>query len=292
MDFLWRSFQLLKGKELLLVYLKEIRIRSTLKWRPISLLNTSYKLASACIADRLKPFLNKLINEDQTGFLAGRFIGENIRTVYDVMFYCENVNVPGLLLLIDFEKAFDSVAWPLINNVLGFFNFGSNIIKWFNVFYKNICSSVIINGHISDWFMIQRGCRQGDPLSPYIFILCAEILAILIRNNKDVKGIKIGEEECLVSQYADDTSLLLDGSERSLVNSFKVLKLYARISGLCVNIEKTKVVWLGSKKGSMVRYCIDESLNWEDKEFTILGVKFSTKLQDMVAMNYEQKTDS
>lgn len=255
-------------------------------WRPISLLNTSYKLASACIANRIKPYLYTLINEDQTGFLSGRFIGENIRTIYDVMFYCEKENIPGILLLIDFEKAFDSVAWSFINKVLDFFNFGPNIIKWFNVFYTNSCSSVIINGHMSDWFTVQRGCRQGDPLSPYIFILCAEILAILIRNNKNIKGIKIGSEHFLITQYADDTSLFLDGSEKSLRNALNVLKLYARISGLGMNTEKTKVVWFGSMKNSTVRFCQEENLLWETHNFKVLGINFSINLQEMVEINY------
>ena len=124
-----------------------------------------------------------------------------------------------MLLVIEFEKAFDSVAWCFIDKVLKFYNFGQNIVKWFNLFYKNKFSSVIINGHISDWFYVQRGCRQGDLFSPYIFILCAEILAILIRNNVSIKGIKIGNEQFLITQYADDMSLLLDGSEKSLVHS-------------------------------------------------------------------------
>ena len=90
-------------------------------WRPISLLNISYKIASACIANRLKTVLPSLINNDQTGFLSGRYIGENIRTLYDLMAHTEKHNIPALLLLIDFEKAFDSVAWLFIQKVLRFF---------------------------------------------------------------------------------------------------------------------------------------------------------------------------
>ena len=83
-------------------------------WRPISLLNTVYKIASGSIANRVKTYLDKIINPDQTGFIKGRNLAENIRTIYDIMQYTEDENIPGFLLLIDFEKAFDSVSWSFI----------------------------------------------------------------------------------------------------------------------------------------------------------------------------------
>ncbi len=207
-------------------------------WRPISLLNVTYKIASATIANRIKTILPHIINEDQTGFISGRYIGENIRTVYDLFDYTANNDIPGLLLLIDFEKAFDSVSWLFINNVLNFLNFGPSIRNWFKTFYKNIKSRVIVNGHLSSWLPIGRGCRQGDPLSPYIFVICAEILAHLIRNNPNIKGINIHGNTFLLSQYADDTSIFLDGSTRSLEHTLLVLKFYEKISGLGLNVEK------------------------------------------------------
>ena len=91
---------------------KEGKPRQYLKnWRPISLLNVVYKIASGCIAKRLKSCIHKLISSDQTGFVPGRYIGENTRLVYDLMQYTEENNIPGILLMIDFEKAFDSVSW-------------------------------------------------------------------------------------------------------------------------------------------------------------------------------------
>ena len=234
-------------------------------WRPISLLNVCYKIASGSIAGRLKNILGSIINEDQTGFLKDRFIGENIRLVYDIMFYTQKYNIPGLLLLIDFEKAFDSIEWSFIDKVLNFYNFGRDLIKWIKTFYNNIESCCLINGHMSEWFLIQRGCRQGDPISSYIFILCAEMLAILIRNNNDIKGITIGNTEYLISQFADDTTLILDGTEQSLKTAINILKFYECISGLKVNIEKTKGVWIGSKLNSTQQIC--EDIDFSTKEF-------------------------
>lgn len=83
-------------------------------WRPITLLSVIYKIASGCIAEKLKTKLLTIINDDQTGFLKGRFIGENIRIVYDIMSYTEFSDIPGLLMLVDFEKAFDTVSWDFI----------------------------------------------------------------------------------------------------------------------------------------------------------------------------------
>ena len=101
-----------------------------------------------------------------------------------------------------------------------FFRFGPDIKKkWINIFYKNTKSYVIVNGQVSTWFSIERGCRQGEPLSPYIFfLLCTEILAIRIRKSPGVTGIKIKDSEYLISQCADDTSIYLDGRRESFEN--------------------------------------------------------------------------
>ena len=98
-------------------------------YKPISLLNCTYKLASGVIANRIKTTLSKLINIDQTGFIEGRYFDENTRILYDIMHYAEEHNLAGLLLFIDFEKAFDSLSWNFIYKVLAFFRFGHSIRK-------------------------------------------------------------------------------------------------------------------------------------------------------------------
>ena len=177
-------------------------------WRPITLLNVTYKIASGCIAERLKTVLSKLISTDQTGFISGRYIGENTRLIYDIMNFTDETNIPGLLLIIDFEKAFDTISWTFIQRVLSFFDFGESIKHWVSLFYNDITSAIIQSGFLSEFFHMFRGCRQGDPLSPYVFLLCAEILSLMLKKNKDMKGIKIGETEYRLSQFADDTNKL------------------------------------------------------------------------------------
>ena len=257
-------------------------------WRPISLLNVSYKLASSCIAERLKTVLDILIHEDQKGFITGRYIGENTRLVYDLMHETKLRNIGGIILLIDCEKAFDTVSWQFINSVLDIFNFGSSIKKWISLFYKNANSCVIQNGFLSAFFNLGRGCRQGDPLSPYIFLLCAEILGIMIRNNKDIKGIKLLNKEFKISQYADDTSVFLDASETSLKTTLNILEIFYNLSGLKANLDKTKAMWIGSMSGSDLKLCMEQKLQWVN-EFTLLGINFNNDLDNICELNFREK---
>ena len=112
-------------------------------WRPITLLNVDLKIAAKAIAKRLEPVLPKLIHPDQMDFVKGRYIGENIRLISDVLEYTKVQNIPGILLSLDFRKAFDSIEWPFIMKTLDHFNFGTGIKKWISTFYTNIESAVV-----------------------------------------------------------------------------------------------------------------------------------------------------
>ena len=237
---------------------KDRRLMSN--WRPISLLNVDMKIATSVIASRLKTVLPHIISDTQKGFIKGRFIGENTRLLYDLMHYLEENNMEGLLLLIDFEKAFDSVEWDFIINALKSFNFGFSICQWFEVLYKHAKSCVINNGHMSSFFDLERGCRQGDPLSPYLFIIGVELLSLKLKSNSNIRGIMVNNFETLISQYADDTFLTLDGSEVSLRESLNVFADFYYVSGLKMNNSKTRAVWIGSKKHSDHILCADRQL--------------------------------
>lgn len=220
-------------------------------WRPISLLNVTYKIASSCIANRIKGVLSNLISFDQNGFLKGRYTGDCIRTVYDIMHSLQEDQSPGILFSIDFEKAFDSVSLSFIRKVLDLFNFGPSILQWFDTFYKNASLSVLVNGFSSHSFPYERACRQGDPLSPYLFILAAEILNVFVKNNNSIHGIVVGEHEYKMTQYADDTTFFIEANERSFLNLYNQIEYFVNCTGLRVNLDKCFLVGIGS-------LCVDQ----------------------------------
>jgi hypothetical protein len=108
-----------------------------------------------------------------------RYIGDSTRLVYDIMSYTENNNIDGLLTLIDFENSFDSISWHFIYKSLDLFNFGPSIKQWVKLFNNNITAYIAQFGHLSQPFNIERGCRQDDPISSYLFINCAQILYLM-----------------------------------------------------------------------------------------------------------------
>ena len=260
--------------------------RNLKNWRPISLLSNIYKLMSGVVASRLKNTLDTLISKEQSGFIPGRQISDNTRLVYDLMHTTETEKLQGMLMLIDFEKAFDSISWKFVYNVLEFFGFNSNFINWVKLFNHDIYAYVLQCGTLSEKINIERGCRQGDPISPYLFLLAAEILCLLIKQNENIVGIKIKNTEFKLTQFADDTTLFLDGTKSSLQAALNTLETYGNYSGLKMNKEKTKIIWIGRKKFSKDKLAVSVKLDWGDTEFTLLGLNFSVDLSKMLELNY------
>ena len=135
------------------------------------------------------------MHSNQSDVVKGRFTGEGVRFVNDLIEHMDKYNKCGLALQLDFEKAFDSVEWKFLITVLQQFGFGPDFIQWVKICYTDLFSTVGNAGHTTGWFRILRGVRQGCPLSCLLFILVVEILAIKIRDSEHITGIKIGNRE-------------------------------------------------------------------------------------------------
>ena len=212
------------------------------------LLNVDLKIASKAKAKRIETTLPNLIHSDRTSFVKGRYIGENIRLISDIMDYTSLQNLPSILMSLDFSKAFDLIEWPFIMKTLDHLNFGTGIKRWVNIFYTNIKSAVQNNGFITSWFKPSKGVRQGCPLSPYLFILSAEVLSNRISQESNVRGIKVFGKEIKLSQFADDTTLF-NADIESLERAFKLVGDFGRIAGLSLNVKKkNEVALVGNRK--------------------------------------------
>ena len=262
---------------------KDIRLLKN--WRPISLLNTDYKILTKLLANRLQNVIHKIVSEDQTGYIKNRYIGENIRTVIDVIKYTSLKKIPGLLLFIDFEKAFDTVSWPFLFKTLNHFNFGENFKKWINVIYAQPRACVLNNGYSTKLFTISRGIRQGCPISALLFLLVVEILAINIKENKDINGIQVENEEIHITQMADDTTLFIRDKTSSLEKILSLLQDFHQHAGLKLNKDKTKAILLGNSNFNLKQYGIAIVKD----NIKTLGIKINKDLSDIENINFDEK---
>jgi len=179
-------------------------------------------------------------------------------------------------LLIDFNKAFDSISHDFITNALELLSFGEDMREWIKIFFNTREANVIINGHLSSTIKLQQGVPQGDVVSPYIFLLMVEILLIKISKTKHLTGVKYASTEDRASGFADDCTLFLERSEQNLRNCINILNDFWQISGLKCNVSKTKVIPVGNfKTGGL---CDDLGLTWDDN-FTILGIDIDNKVK-------------
>lgn len=159
-----------------LLYKKDDK-RLPKNWRPISLLNTDYKLASKVITERLKPVMSSIVNEDQTCRVVGRSIFSYLQLIRDTLDMIDKTDETGILITLHQEKAFDRVDYDFLMRTLSKFGFGPSFCRWVNLFYNNVFSRIICNRMLSAPVFLGRGVRQGCPLSPLLYVLVSEVLS-------------------------------------------------------------------------------------------------------------------
>lgn len=216
-------------------------------YRPISLLNSDYKLFTKILADRLKAVLPTIIHPDQTGFIQGRHSVTNVRKVLAVMHWLSSATpaTPHAILSLDAEKAFDLISWEHLFDTLQRFGTPQTFITALRNLYNDSSSQILSNGYISSPFPIQRGTRQGCPLSPLLFAMALEPLAILLRSSTSFRGARVGSREIKLSMFADDMLLFIARPEESLTAIVDILDQFSSFAGFRVNYAKSNLMPLG-----------------------------------------------
>ena len=258
---------------------------SPASWRPICLQGVDLKIVAKVIAERIKKVVEQVVHDDQIGFRAGKYIGETLQLIMDLIDYTDKQKMPGYIVSLDIEKAFDSVEWTYLDKVLSAMGLGENILKWINILRINSTIKINNNGWTTKQFETTRGLKQGDPLSPYLFLLSIEPLAQVIREEKRIKGIKINDIEFKMSQYADDTTLYC-GDEASLDQVKIAMDQFYEISGYKNNIQKTGIIGIGINKNKIGNI---KGFNVQKTPITILGLDFETNLTNMRNFNVKGK---
>lgn len=275
---------------------KNLSREKLMNWRPISLTNTDYKIIAKCLAFRMSKVIKDLVSEDQVGFIKGRKASTIIRLIDDVIEHMEDTNKPGIVFALDYSRAFDSISKDYILWAFQKFGFGEYYIKWVNVLMKNTESCINYNGWISEEFSVESGIRQGCPLSPMTFVLALELLAIKIRNDPLIKGIKLPynstENENInqiikLAMYADDITMFL-GSKSDLVNALNLVMKFTEISQLKINKTKSEAMWIGSMKNNIEQHC---NITWKN-EIKVLGIIFrNDKTASEIKENWTKRID-
>jgi len=251
-------------------------------WRPISLLNVDYKIVSKAMTNRLSGVIDKLIHIDQTCAVPGRSIQDNVHLLRNIIDYTDQKETPCAFISLDQSKAFDRVSHDYLFQTLKAYGFGPDFIKWVQLLYTDINSSVLVNGFISESFQVQRSVRQGCSLSPLLYVLSIEPFAIKIRQDENIKGLKLPgyNDETKISQYADDTTGIVVTTQ-SIAKFLLISELYSLASGAKLNKNKSCAIWLGSWKHNNDKLY---GLNWVES-IKICGVHFGTK--NMAKNNWE-----
>ena len=215
-------------------------------YRPITVLNTDYKIMTRALTTRLTKAVPDLIHPDQAGFMRGRRIEDQTELIKLMLDSCEANETNGAIVCLDQEKAYDKVRHDFIWKTLEKFDFPKHFIDTVKALYQSGETVIIINGVISKPYRVTRGVRQGDPLSCLIFNLAIESLASMLRDST-LKGLQIprNSERLITTLFADDTTVFLseDDSFDTLQN---ILQKWCRTSGAKFNVKKTVLIPTGT----------------------------------------------
>ncbi|XP_028784473.1 uncharacterized protein LOC114740485 [Neltuma alba] len=243
------------------------------QFRPIGLCNFVYKIISKVLANRLKPLLMRIISENQRAFVAERLIQDNIIVAQEAFHYLKNKKKGRkveMAVKIDMNKAYDRLEWCFIEAVMRRMGFGETWIGWVMECVSSVSLDLMVGGRKIADLNMERGIRQGDPLSPYLFIIAADVLSKMVQwhvDNNRLRGIKLANQCPVLSHcfFADDAIFFINARKQNCRVLKKIFDAYCNASGQAINIDKSCVFFSKNADETQKKDVYDE-----------LGIKAST----------------
>ena len=242
--------------------------------RPIVLCNVVYKIMAKVLANRLKRILPLLISNAQSAFVPGRSICDNILAAFEVIHYMKRKTKGkkgSVALKLDISKAYDHISWRYLEAVMRRMGFISHFIDMIMLCVTIVQYHVSVNGELVGPISLGRGVRQGDPLSPYLFIIFAEGLSALLKEAEargDLHGCRVSRGAPCISHllFADDSFLFFNASDQECCKVQSILELYERISRQAINLQKSGIFFSNNVSNSLrmnisSRLCVSAPLN-------------------------------
>ncbi|GKB03062.1 RNA-directed DNA polymerase, eukaryota [Tanacetum coccineum] len=246
-------------------------------YRPISLIGCFYKIVSKILANRLKMVISELISDVQSAFVSNRQILDGPFILNELISWCKAHKSKAMIFKVDFEKAFDSVRWDFLDIILRNFGFGIKWRGWIQGCLSSAMGSILVNGSPTAEFKFHKGLKQGDPLSPYLFILVMESLHLSFNNiiNADLfKGIRFDDSLTLSHLfYADDAVFIGKWDRANILTIVRMLKCFFLASGLQINILKSKLMGIGVSNEEVLAAANIIGCSTFSTPFSYLGVK-------------------
>ena len=264
---------------------KDTRLLKNL--RPITLLNTDYKIVEKLVANRMTTALQEIIHEDQKGFLPNRRIAANIRKILDITVAAQEEEVDAVIISCDYMKCFDRIETDAVIKAMQLFGFSRKLQQTVSMLYTQFYVRIQNNGDFTEKVHVQRSVRQGGPASNALFLTIAEILAIMIRNDEKIKGVYLKEVLHLLNQFADDMDVSSMNEPESISRILELIDEFHYHTGFLLNYDKTTVYRVGSAAKSNAKCYTAQELKWTNEQINVLGVEVQQNQHKVVEANYK-----